>query len=310
MAIIAPALGLVSFILVVTIGIRQYQSQKLITLEAMMGIGLWLFGLAVLLIPVTPIELNQSLGQALLGLASILFLLAACSIFALPVPESEIRRWLGELASLLYAETKIDFALYRMAGNCRSFRLARATNEMAERLRGGDALSDAMRLDKVFAGIIPAVKAAEEEGDLPKALDLLANPGKPEEFDDNPEHAVVKEPPPVRRVASTIVSEAIRQGASEVALMPVQQGEHVGFSVSYADPSGKQEEAFSIPWYVKNPIFNVIKMWAGIPYWAKSSKPATMPLRCDGNDYWMTISVEQTDLGEALHVAIAPKTES
>ena len=104
-----------------------------------------------------------------------------------------------------------------------------------------------------------------------------------------------------------IVTEAIKQEASQVAFIPMQQGGYVGLRVLFTDKSGRQKEFDSVPHTVRMPLVNSMKAWAGIPYWAKSPSPATIPLRCDAKDYWMTISIVRTDLGESVSVAFAPK---
>ena len=310
MAIIATILGVAALLFVVLTLVKHYASQKLITLEVMVAAGIWLLGLALYDVPAAAVMGSSLLAtQIVFGGTCVVFLLAVCCILLRPVPKSEIRRWLGELAALLHGEMRIDVALFRMAANCRSYRLAEDSKQMAERIIGGDTLSQAMRVDEAFAGIVPAIRRAEDDGSLPQVLGQLASPGEPE-ADANPAEAVTAGPPPIRRVAVTIISEAIKQGASEVILLPIQKGEFIGLSVLYTDPSGVQKEATFIPYTARMPLVNVMKLWAGIPYWAKSSKPATMPLRCDGNDYWITISVGQTELGESVNVAIAPKTKS
>ena len=310
MATIAIVLGLVALLIIVLTSVKHYASQKLITLEVMTAGGIWLLGLALCEVPSAAVMSNSLLAsQIVLGGACTLFLLALITMLRRPVPRSEIRRWLGELASFLHGEMRIDFALFRMAANCRSLRLAEDSKQMADRIMGGDTLSQAMRVDEAFADIVPAIRKGEEDGNLPQALDELASPGE-HEADANPADTITTEPPPIRRVAVTIMTEAIKQGAREVILLPMQQGEYTGLRVLFTDQSGAQKEATFIPHTARMSLVNTMKSRAGIPYWTKSSKPATIPLRCDGNDYWMTISIGQTELGESVNVAIAPKIES
>ena len=309
MATIAIVLGLVALLIIVLTSVKHYASQKLITLEVMTAGGIWLLGLALCEVPSAAVMSNSLLASEIfLGGACVLFLLAVITILRRPVPKSELRRWLGDLASLLHGEMRIDFALFRVAANCRSLRLAEDSKQMADRIMGGDTLSQAMRVDEAFAKVIPAIRRGEEDGNLPQALDELASPGE-HEADLDPAEAVTDKPPHIRRVAVTIMTEAIKQGASQVTLLPVQKGESIGLSVLYTDPSGKEKEAAFIPRTGRIPLVNVMKMWAGTPYWAKSSKPATLPMRCDGNDYRMTISIGQTEVGESVNVAIAPMTK-
>jgi hypothetical protein len=308
MAIVATVLGVITLLFVVLTSVKHYASQKLITLEVMTAGGIWLLGLALYDVPAAAVMGSSLLAtQIVFGGTCVVFLLAVCCILLRPVPKSEIRRWLGELAALLRGEMRIDVALFRMAANCRSYRLAEDSKRIAELITGGDTLSQAMRVDEAFAGIVPAIRRAEDGGNLPQVLDQLASSGEPE-ADVNPAKAIAAEPPPVRRAVVTIIAEAMKQGASEVTLLPVQRGEYTGLSVLYTDSAGKTKEKAFLPYTVRVPIINVIKIWAGIPYWEKNPKPGTIAVRSDGKDYWVTISSEQTELGEALHVAIVPKT--
>jgi len=310
MATIAIILGLIALVIVVLTSVKHYASQKLITLEVMTAGGIWLLGLALCEVPSAAVMANSLLAsQIVLGGACVLFLVAVITILRRPVPRSETRRWLGELASLLHGEVRIDTALCWMAANCRSLRLSEDSKQMADRIMRGDTLSQAMRVDEAFAEVIPAIRRGEEDGNLPQALSELSSAGE-HEADVNPAEAVTIESPPMRRVVVTIMTEAIKQGVSQVTFLPVRQGEYTGLRVLFTDASGAQKEATFIPHSARISLVNTMKLWAGIPYWAKNPKPATTPLRCDGKDYLMTISVGQMEFGESVQVVIAPKAAS
>jgi len=122
--------------------------------------------------------------------------------------------------------------------------------------------------------------------------------------DDAEALAKVSEEAPIIRVASTVVVQAIKDGASDVHVEPDRRGVRVRYRID-----GVLHETMSIPKYIQAPLISRLKIMAEMNI-AERRVPqdGRIPIRHENKDYDLRVSCLPTIFGEKIVMRILDKS--
>ncbi len=104
----------------------------------------------------------------------------------------------------------------------------------------------------------------------------------------------------VSRVATAIISEALRQSATEIHLESHKQGVKVSYAIE-----NTLRESMNLPKHIRLELYDRIRTMAGMDITDRNSEQTgTMSTEHDGKTYHITVRFEPSPLGESIFMKI------
>ena len=134
----------------------------------------------------------------------------------------------------------------------------------------------------------------------------IASYGAREEIDDEDTESATKvsEEAPIIRIASTIVIQAIKDGASDIHVEPDRRGVRVRYRID-----GVLHEVMPLPKYIDKPLISRFKIMASMDIAERRiPQDGRIPIRWDNKDYDLRVSCLPTIFGEKIVMRILDKS--
>jgi type IV pilus assembly protein PilB len=140
--------------------------------------------------------------------------------------------------------------------------------------------------------------------DIKEALAKYGSMGDAAGDDDDESAAAMAEEAPIIRVASTIIQQAIREGASDIHIEPDRRGVRVRYRVD-----GVLHETMTMPKYIQAPLISRYKIMAEMNI-AERRVPqdGRIPIRYENKDYDLRVSCLPNIFGEKIVCRILDKS--
>jgi type IV pilus assembly protein PilB len=140
--------------------------------------------------------------------------------------------------------------------------------------------------------------------DIKEALAQYGSMGDAADGDDDESAAAMAEEAPIIRVASTIIQQAIKEGASDIHIEPDRRGVRVRYRVD-----GVLHEAMQMPKYIQAPLISRYKIMAEMNI-AERRVPqdGRIPIRYENKDYDLRVSCLPNIFGEKIVCRILDKS--
>ncbi len=177
------------------------------------------------------------------------------------------------------------------------------------RSNGSSALPAIIKDEPVSA--TPAIVNAGGPTAVPSELaatiggDLASIQGVGDEGDDGADEKLSEEAP-IIRIAHAIVQQAIREKASDVHIEPGQRSVRIRYRID-----GVLNETMTVPKHIQNPLISRFKIMADLNI-AERRVPqdGRIPIRADGKDYDLRVSVLPSKFGEKIVMRILDKSST
>ncbi len=126
------------------------------------------------------------------------------------------------------------------------------------------------------------------------------------EEDDEAAMEKIAEEAPIIRIAHAIVQQAIREKASDIHIEPGQRSVRIRYRID-----GVLNETMTVPKHIQNPLISRFKIMADLNI-AERRVPqdGRIPIRADGKDYDLRVSVLPTKFGEKIVMRVLDKTST
>ena len=146
----------------------------------------------------------------------------------------------------------------------------------------------------------------EVSSDLANVIgsDIASIEGSVDEDDDAGEK--LSEEAPIIRIAHAIVQQAIREKASDIHIEPGQRSVRIRYRID-----GVLNETMTVPKHIQNPLISRFKIMADLNI-AERRVPqdGRIPIRADGKDYDLRVSVLPSKFGEKIVMRILDKSST
>lgn len=110
----------------------------------------------------------------------------------------------------------------------------------------------------------------------------------------------ISEHPPHHRIAQAVITQALREGATEITMTPNETVSIVQYLVA-----GEWKHTMSIPISVLPGLTSAFKTLAGLPIWEHRMKlEGLIPVKCTLGEYNMQITITPTRHGEKIAMRI------
>ncbi len=116
----------------------------------------------------------------------------------------------------------------------------------------------------------------------------------------------LSEEAPIIRIAHAIVQQAIREKASDIHIEPGQRSVRIRYRID-----GVLNETMTVPKHIQNPLISRFKIMADLNI-AERRVPqdGRIPIRADGKDYDLRVSVLPSKFGEKIVMRILDKSST
>lgn len=133
--------------------------------------------------------------------------------------------------------------------------------------------------------------------------DLASIQGNSDEGDGDADEKLSEEAP-IIRIAHAIVQQAIREKASDIHIEPGQRSVRIRYRID-----GVLNETMTVPKHIQNPLISRFKIMADLNI-AERRVPqdGRIPIRADGKDYDLRVSVLPSKFGEKIVMRILDKS--
>ncbi len=135
-------------------------------------------------------------------------------------------------------------------------------------------------------------------------MDISSIAGGADEDEDEIER--IAEEAPIIRIAHAIVQQAIREKASDIHIEPGQRSVRIRYRID-----GVLNETMTVPKHIQNPLISRFKIMADLNI-AERRVPqdGRIPIRHEGKDYDLRVSVLPTKYGEKIVMRILDKSST
>ncbi len=135
--------------------------------------------------------------------------------------------------------------------------------------------------------------------------DLASIQGAGDEGDGDADEKLSEEAP-IIRIAHAIVQQAIREKASDIHIEPGQRSVRIRYRID-----GVLNETMTVPKHIQNPLISRFKIMADLNI-AERRVPqdGRIPIRADGKDYDLRVSVLPSKFGEKIVMRILDKSST
>ncbi len=124
--------------------------------------------------------------------------------------------------------------------------------------------------------------------------------------DDDAAAEKLSEEAPIIRIAHAIIQQAIREKASDIHIEPGQRTVRIRYRID-----GVLNETMTVPNHIKNPLISRFKIMADLNI-AERRVPqdGRIPIRADGKDYDLRVSVLPSKFGEKIVMRVLDKSST
>ena len=178
-------------------------------------------------------------------------------------------------------------------------------------LGGASALPALIKDDPGVSGMPSVIQGGasnpEVTSDLANQIgaDISSINSGPDEDDDSAAEKLSEEAP-IIRIAHAIVQQAIREKTSDIHIEPGQRSVRIRYRID-----GVLNETMTVPKHIQNPLISRFKIMADLNI-AERRVPqdGRIPIRADGKDYDLRVSVLPSKFGEKIVMRILDKSST
>jgi type IV pilus assembly protein PilB len=248
----------------------------------------------------TPNKLMVAVGDIQSSMAGIddVRLVSRCQITPVLAAKTDIEEAIARVYNGAAASAPVMPPIPGMNGSAKA--------APAPKTRGnGIANPPAIIKDEPQTSATPAIPEVENSA-LANAIkvDLTAMQQSAEDEEDELDVEKMSEEAPIIRIAHAIVQEAIRQKASDIHIEPMQKGVRIRYRID-----GVLNETMTVPKHIQNQLIARFKIMADLNI-AERRVPqdGRIPIKTDGKDYDLRVSVCPTFYGEKIVMRILDKS--